>query len=52
MNKLILKQLDEYDSFIPWEQLLSILIPATSMKPRWKGIKGLDGDVLWLKNVI
>ena len=46
MNKLILKQLDEYDSFIPWEQLLSILIPATSMKPRWKGIKGLDGDVL------
>ena len=44
MNTL-LKKLDEYDSFIPWEQLLTILIPV-DIKPRWRGIKGLDGDLL------
>lgn len=44
MNKLIIKQLDEYNSFIPWESLFNLWFPA-NIKPRWKGVRGLDGDV-------
>jgi len=36
-------KLDDFDSMIPWRDLLAGL--CDDLKPRWKGIRGLDGDV-------